>query len=93
MSLLDACSAVTNNKISRANAVLKVSKELREKEMVMQISIMTVLILELSSGLRGASKLFIKLYSGHIREVGSEYEKRAVMFSILNLLAERRLQF
>ncbi len=59
----------------------------------MQMSIMTVLILELSSGLRGASKLFIKLYSGHIREVASEYEKRAVMFSILNLLAERRLQF
>ncbi len=64
-----------------------------ENEVSMQMSIMTVLILELSSGLRGASKLFIKLYSGHIREVGSAYEKRAVTFSILNLLEERRLQF
>ena len=75
--LLDACLAVIDNKISRADAVIKVSRMLREKAIKngytidsvfrnengisMQMSIMIALILETSSGLHGASKLFIEI--------------------------------
>ena len=75
--LLDACLAVIGNKISRADAILKVSNILREKAVrngividsiyrnengiSMQMNIMMALILETSSGLHGASKLFIDI--------------------------------
>lgn len=75
--LLDVCLAVIENKISRTDAVLKVSKTLREKAIKngividtiyrnengisMQMNIMTALILETSSGLHGASKLFVDI--------------------------------
>lgn len=75
--LLDACLEVIDNKISRADAVLKVSRTLREKAIKngividsiyrnengisMQMNIMTALILETSSGLHGASKVFIDI--------------------------------
>lgn len=72
--LLDASLAVVNNEISREDAVLMVSRTLRERAIrsgksidsvyrnengiSMQMSIMMALILETSSGLHGASKLF-----------------------------------
>ena len=75
--LLDACLAVIDNRISRADAVIKVSEKLREKAIKngytidsvfrnengisMQMSIMIALILETSSGLHGASKMFIDI--------------------------------
>lgn len=75
--LLDACLAVINGKISRTDAVLMVSQTLRENAIrngktidsvyrnengiSMQMNIMTALILETSSGLHGASKLFIDI--------------------------------
>ena len=75
--LLDACLAVIDNRISRADAVIKVSEKLREKAIKngytidsvfrnengisMQMSIMIALIFETSSGLHGASKMFIDI--------------------------------
>ena len=75
--LLDACLAVIDVKISRTEAVLKVSKTLREKAIKngikidsiyrnengisMQMSIMMALILEIPSGLHKTSKVFIDI--------------------------------
>ena len=75
--LLDACLAVIDNRISRADAVIKVSEKLREKAIKngytidsvfrnengisMQMKIMTSLIQETHSGLHGASKLFVEI--------------------------------
>ncbi len=75
--LLDACLAVIDNRLSRVDAISKVSRTLREKAIrkgyvidpvyrnengiSMQLNIMMALILEIPSGLHGASKLFIDI--------------------------------